>query len=203
MTEWGYLDLSEFKPPRISREWSQPIEAPRNRVTSFPINLNSEEGGQLAPGLYFVEIDSPEFWRLFQPPRQQPFRAVVIVGTANLTMKRSSTGELLVWATDLRSGEPVANVDIRVYDSSKQQIGTAQTDADGLARFANLPTQDQNYYGFWRRLQPGSYAVERGLQRLGIRHVRGFPAAPARQLHVYRSAHLPARSSGVFPRRRP
>ncbi|MCC7207397.1 MAG: Ig-like domain-containing protein, partial [Anaerolineae bacterium] len=153
MTEWGYLDLSQFKPPRISREWSQAIDEPRNKVATYPVYLAGESGGQLAPGLYYVEVDSPEFWRLFQEPLQQPIRTILVVGTANLTMKRTSTGELLVWATDLQSGQPVVDVTIRVFDNAKQQVAEGRTNEGGLVRFSDLASPDQDYYGYWVEAQ--------------------------------------------------
>ena len=148
-TQWGYMNLRDWVPQGFTREWSQTIEAARNTRVATPINLASESGGQLAPGLYWVELDSPEFWRFLQPALQEPIRRILVVASTTLTVKQATDGTMLVWATDLRSGQPVTGAQIRVYDSAGQRIATGQTDAEGLVRLRTSARSMQDYEGLW------------------------------------------------------
>jgi uncharacterized protein YfaS (alpha-2-macroglobulin family) len=56
----------------------------------------------------------------------------MIYGTTNLTIK-SDNDRMLVWATDVNTGLPVANAILKVYGNSAQEVGSGITDAQGLA----------------------------------------------------------------------
>jgi uncharacterized protein YfaS (alpha-2-macroglobulin family) len=90
------------------------------------------EGGSLLPGVYVLLAQST--------PNTGTTRHMLIVGNATLTMY-SAADQVSVWATDVQSGQPLANVPIRVYDSAGQ-IGSARTDADGLAVMPVPPAPD-------------------------------------------------------------
>ncbi len=86
-------------------------------------------GGGLAPGVYLLRVSAPERAAMGAGPTAH----VLIVGTANLTMK-STVDNLLVWATDVQSGLPLANQPISVYAAGglNAPIVSGVTDADGL-----------------------------------------------------------------------
>ena len=60
-------------------------------------------------------------------------RRIIVSSKVHFTLK-SASGEALVWATDYRSGQPVSNVPITFYTYNGGTIGSATTDAQGLAR---------------------------------------------------------------------
>jgi hypothetical protein len=97
----------------------------------------TDKGGPLAPGIYYLRAQSPETQQLGYDPVNQ----FMIVGTANLVLKFGND-ETLVWATDVTTGAPIANVNIRVYGKDYVLLGQSTTDGDGLMRMANEPTQD-------------------------------------------------------------
>jgi len=119
-----------FTPPHsgLVRDWSVPVEAPLNETKYAPIEL-AEGGGKLSPGLYLLDVDSPDLerdhWR---------HRHLLVVSRINLTLKVTSD-EMLVWATELASGRPVLGLKLKARDEHGTSFGTATTDADGLARF--------------------------------------------------------------------
>ncbi|MBL8157181.1 MAG: hypothetical protein JNM70_23615, partial [Anaerolineae bacterium] len=86
-------------------------------------------GGGLAPGVYLLRVSAPEQAAMGAGPTPH----VLVVGTANLTMK-STVDSLLIWATDVQSGLPLANQPISVYAAGSRDtpIATGMTDADGL-----------------------------------------------------------------------
>jgi len=113
---------------KLIRQWQAQLEAPADRQSFQALDL-VEGGGPLEPGLYLLDTDSP------QVDDRGPYgrRHLMVVTTANLTLKTGQR-DALVWATDLATGQPFAGVEVGFYDHLRQQIGTATTDADGLAR---------------------------------------------------------------------
>jgi len=121
---WNYI------PPDGSfiRQWSVPVEAPLNETQYAPIEL-VEGGGRLSPGLYLLDVDSPDVQRDVWGHRH-----LLMVSQINLTLK-VTTDEMLVWATELATGRPVSGLKLQARDEQGASFGTATTDADGLARF--------------------------------------------------------------------
>ncbi|MFB0537277.1 MAG: Ig-like domain-containing protein [Anaerolineae bacterium] len=123
-------DWWEYRPPAsgLVRQWSVPVETPLNEAQYAPIEL-VEGGGKLSPGLYLLDVDSPDVerdrWR---------HRHLLVVSQINLTLK-VTTDEMLVWATELATGRPVSDLKLKARDERGASFGTATTDADGLAHF--------------------------------------------------------------------
>ncbi len=87
--------------------------------------------GALPPGVYLLSVTSPETNSIGYGPT----RHFLIVGTANLTMK-FSVDEVLVWATNVESGQPLSGAPITLYDLNYTAIGSGTTDADGLVHIS-------------------------------------------------------------------
>ena len=81
----------------------------------------------LAPGIYLLDVDAPEMAQLDTRPRKH----FLMVSTAALTVK-SSINEVLVWATDVQTGAPIANEPISIFEEGRGQVANGVTDADGL-----------------------------------------------------------------------
>jgi len=95
------------------------------------INVAADDEGRLAPGVYWLSVQAPEM----AARSWEPQRHVLVVSTAVLTMK-SAIDSVTVWATDVQSGEPIANAPIVVYDTDYNVIAEGMTDADGLLSMA-------------------------------------------------------------------
>ncbi len=100
----------------------------------------TKAGDPLAPGFYFLGLDSPEV-----PHSDSPFvdQRQLVVASANLTFK-SSTTDGLVWLTDLESGKPVQGVPVTIYDKNFNPIGSGTTGADG-SLYLTLPAPADPY----------------------------------------------------------
>jgi len=133
----------DFTPPdsALLRRWSQPVEAPQNERVFQRLDL-SEDGGPLPAGLYWLEVSAPEL----PPDRWRRVQFPLIVTPVNLTLKVSPR-EVLVWATDLATGEPVAGLPLTLYGSQGRTIAQATTDDQGLAIIAR-PAGTEGY-GLW------------------------------------------------------
>jgi len=119
-----------FQPAKrdLVRRWSKEVSAPLNKTRVTGTVVESEEGAGLAPGLYYLEVTAPEV----AERRNQPARIMMVVSRLNLTLKQSQT-EALVWATDLKSGQAVADLPVSFW-SEFDSLGQGQTDKDGVAQ---------------------------------------------------------------------
>ncbi len=93
------------------------------------VTLDEGIGGSdaLPPGVYFLRVSAPETSQAGYNPQQH----FLMVSTASLTVK-SSLDSVLVWATDVNTGEPIADAPITIYDANQGNVGEGVTDADGL-----------------------------------------------------------------------
>ena len=86
------------------------------------------------PGFYVVEMGSPALGASLLGKSQAMYvRTSVLVTNLGVHFKQGRENSL-VWVTTLDKGKPVANADIRVTDCNGDEIATAKTDAQGLAK---------------------------------------------------------------------
>jgi hypothetical protein len=111
------------------RSFTQKVENTPNKQVVTKLLLAGDKGGALTPGVYLVQTSSPETLKQYQYPSYQ----FLTVGTANLTFKLAPN-EVMVWATDLKSGQPIAGAPIQILDENGTQIAAGITDTDGLFR---------------------------------------------------------------------
>jgi len=95
------------------------------------------EGDSLAPGIYYLEVNSPETAAL----GYRPARHFLVVGTANLTTYTSVEG-MTVWATDVNTGQPIPDAPIQIVDGAFNVVAQAMTDSDGIARLNDIKVSD-------------------------------------------------------------
>ncbi|MGB9776311.1 MAG: Ig-like domain-containing protein [Anaerolineae bacterium] len=127
-----------FRPPeeQIIRRWTIPVEAPLNEARYQRIDL-AEDKGPLPPGLYLLDVSSPETRRRGWPPT----RHILVVSRIHMTLKLASR-EALVWATDLSTGKPVPNLPVTVSGKGGTITARGTTDADGVFRTGFPPLED-------------------------------------------------------------
>jgi alpha-2-macroglobulin len=110
-----------------------------NDISRVSFNLEDQSGDALAPGFYFMTLDSPnvEFSGNYLDTR------LLVVSDANVTFKSTQT-EGLMWVTDLDTGTPLADVSLGVYDSYFKLIGQGATNSSGLLKL-DLPQPERSY----------------------------------------------------------
>ena len=128
----------EYKPKAdaLLREWTVPVtpEPNSNTLTKYQLG-DATTGIPLPSGIYWLELRAPEVKYVsgadgVPPGTQEVPRHLLIVSPFNLIAKKTAS-EILVWATDLRSGQPVPDVPIRVRGPAAAE---GATDADGIFR---------------------------------------------------------------------
>jgi len=101
-----------------------------------PVSIQGAEGdGRLAPGIYYLRIDAPEF----TTNSYRPDHYMVVADT--LLMVKSSVSGATVWATNPQTGEPVADAAVKFFankDDSNIQVAEGVTNADGFLQ-VDLP----------------------------------------------------------------
>jgi uncharacterized protein YfaS (alpha-2-macroglobulin family) len=130
----GPKDIATFTPSAAAlRRWTVPLPPEENRVHLVRTKLTADDG-PLPPGEYFVRLEGvrPSFG----------FSAIAfsVVDTALVT--KLGVDELLVWALDYASGQPLAGVELTADGVGLAGSDRARTDAAGLATFAVRPAND-------------------------------------------------------------
>jgi uncharacterized protein YfaS (alpha-2-macroglobulin family) len=133
---WDYWDKFSPDPKDLVRQWSEEVDAPINQSGVLSTKVASEEGGTLAPGLYYLELTAPE---MKEQEYWQPSRLIMVVSRLNLTLKQGEA-EALVWATDLASGQVVPGLSVSLQSDSAT-LAEGWTGQDGVFR-AEFPRQD-------------------------------------------------------------
>lgn len=120
-----------------AESWSVPVTLPADRNTGFELPLTRDQG-PLPYGLYAFSIRAPQQTTPFQA---EPF--FVVSSRIHLTLKQAQ-GELVAWAVDLETREPVSGLELAAWTSSGAQVGSGVTDMQGLAHI-ELP-EDLDVY---------------------------------------------------------
>ncbi|MGC9397071.1 MAG: Ig-like domain-containing protein [Anaerolineae bacterium] len=137
MGEYGFMDY-EGAPQNALRRWTLALDIQPNRTAVVPVDL-TEDGNPLPTGYYHLEWTVPNAERLWNWNTSLRFAVV----DRHVTLKVGTT-EALIWVTDLRSAQPVADAPVRLLDRFGNEIGAGVTDADGIARFA-IPMQQEQW----------------------------------------------------------
>ena len=114
------------------------------------VQLGTETPPALAPGVYFLELRSPET----DAREYDPQRHVLLVQSVNITLKFSQ-GTALAWVTDLQSGEPVTGAPVIFYNQDFDPIARAVTGEDGLAT-AIIPRLEDLYTTLYASVDEGA-----------------------------------------------
>jgi hypothetical protein len=119
--------------PADNQSWVDTLDLPANRVQ--PVNLAiTPKKGSLAPGLYYLRL----------PPTLQGLNSsnyLLVVSSLQLTFKLSQS-DALVWAVDLRTGKPVPDAPVEIYNENGALIAKGQTDSDGIFEAPVSPLKD-------------------------------------------------------------
>ncbi|HMN22644.1 MAG TPA: MG2 domain-containing protein [Ottowia sp.] len=102
-------------------------------------------GVPLPAGFQVLEVSSRQLGAALLDPDYGPQRRMVVrtsVLVTNLAVHfKLGRENALAWVTTLDRGEPVAGARVQVSDCAGKLLATAQTDAQGLARFKDLATR--------------------------------------------------------------
>jgi uncharacterized protein YfaS (alpha-2-macroglobulin family) len=149
---WSYWDAYRGQSENLVRQWTLDANPPLDESRVYRVNL-PEDGGALAPGLYFLTAqgDYDSIYPEARPTDVQLWlnKQMLVVSRYNLSLKATTTeeGEALAWATDLRSGDGAAGLPVQIMVSRPRGsavLAEGTTDGDGVF-FAEIhkPLEDQ------------------------------------------------------------
>jgi len=146
----------------LLREWDQKLAHPDDNQFHVALIPLAGQGKSLAEGFYRLLVSAPgqnDYKHRSGFNYKDDFR--FLVTPYNIVLKSSATGAL-VWVTDLRTGEPVAGVPLRLFRDKGVLDGV--TDADGLWRttFAEAVSPWKKVTVFSNPQAPNGYATNRG-----------------------------------------
>ena len=129
----GY-ELSDFA-PEADTAWTQTLDLTPNRSQPIKIPLTPDNLNQPG-GLYYYGVQSTEFENIGQD-------FLAIVSDTHLVIKRSEK-QILVWAVDLQTWQPVFQIALTIYDKNGSPVRSCSTDENGIC-MVSLP-DDINVY---------------------------------------------------------
>jgi uncharacterized protein YfaS (alpha-2-macroglobulin family) len=129
-----------------SKSWSVKTANKLNdwEVSSFDVEKTL--GSTLAPGLYALTARAPEFIARYGNPEPIVLTQYFTITDIALTLKYSGD-HALVWATDMRTGVPVADASVAFHAQGGAIPVTGRTDAQGFfeapVRMADFTTRQE------------------------------------------------------------
>ncbi|PJF29557.1 MAG: hypothetical protein CUN52_07770, partial [Phototrophicales bacterium] len=141
-------------PDDLLKNWQIESVAPENYVRFELLDLGAglyEDKTALDPGIYFLTMSSPETRRA----QYDDYKHFLVVANANLVTKMS-IDNVLIWATDLQTGAPIANTTIKIYDGRYSEVARGTTDENGML-YLDLPRTNDVYDKRIAILDDGTY----------------------------------------------
>jgi uncharacterized protein YfaS (alpha-2-macroglobulin family) len=205
----GYENLQTFS-PQNPVTYTQTYDLPPSRSQAIALPLAAEEEA-LAPGLYYVSVDSPQLHQAMgaaggdfdisaRAASQVGNVYLVVASNVNLTFKNGAT-DALVWATDLRTNTPLPDAPAAIYDQTGALLASGQTDKQGVWQ-ADIPPQRSNPSLLAVVGQPGeenfglalsSWNIGISSWELGIPY-RQLPPQPQTYLYTDRPIYRPGQT---------
>jgi uncharacterized protein YfaS (alpha-2-macroglobulin family) len=139
--DWEALHEFAGSPKSLVRAWSVEIPNPPQDETAFTTaDLLMEDGSPLQPGYYWLQVK--EAGADCQPSDSPCDSMLLVVTKTHLVVKRASQ-EIMVWAVDMASGEPLPDLPVTVYNGSGQRLTGGVTSDDGVFEGSLLEELDQ------------------------------------------------------------
>lgn len=147
-----------YSPPAADLVWrasdSSSTGVERRVLKRFTPQSSNDQ--PLEPGFYFLTLNAqkiPITWKNHLDSR------ILLVASANLTVKSTDT-EVMIWATDLTTGDPLPGLPVAIYDAGFNVLKKGVTGADGTVIFAGLRKGPDWYATF--------YAMSEGPEHFGF-----------------------------------
>ncbi len=135
---YGNTADNDIKSKEGYQSWSITPPSKHDVWAVTPFDVEKKVGQSLAPGIYTMQLSSPEY-KDYNGQKIYNKQFFVITNIA-LTLKYSGD-HALVWATDMETGAPVADAAIVFHSLNGNPILNGKTDAQGFFETAiSLPT---------------------------------------------------------------
>lgn len=143
-----YTFQSNYTPQEID-SWNEVLDLTPNQSKPYTVDLLRDgKRPPLTPGLYFVDISSRDVARTRQAVTP------LLISNVNVTLKTNAT-QAFLWAVDLRTKTPIANIPVTLYSSKGVILANGNTDANGTWK-GDFVSSDNSYENVYAVLgKPG------------------------------------------------
>lgn len=125
-----YADSLELGDLPSSVQKTFPSTAKKNETFGMELDLAKILGGKMQSGLYAVRVEAPEE---INPYTKLHMVHTQIVDITNMALTMKTSGDrVLVWATDMTTGEPVRGATVSLRGLDGNVVATGQTGTNGL-----------------------------------------------------------------------
>jgi len=111
-------------------------DSPKNQWKIFPFNPFAPLSSYTASGIYVITVQAPE-WKNSDNKQKFFAQQYFAVTETALTLKYSGNNAL-VWATNMQTGKPVIDAEIKFINGKGEAIITGKTDLDGFFEVKNF-----------------------------------------------------------------
>jgi uncharacterized protein YfaS (alpha-2-macroglobulin family) len=118
----GYTYRQNFVPSDVLY-WTDHLELPSNQATTVTLNI-PKEGRFSQPGLYFLRVEQPDMWGYTNS-------MILAISHYQTTLKLSPT-QAFVWAVDLDTNAPAANLPVTVFNQAGTPLVSGTTNGSGV-----------------------------------------------------------------------
>jgi uncharacterized protein YfaS (alpha-2-macroglobulin family) len=147
----GY-DYRQNFTPRDVQSWTFYPDTPTNKATQVTLPI-APNGKPRTPGLYFMRVNIPGTYA---------YASTTILAVSHIqTTLKVSPSDAFVWAVDLDTNTPAANLPVSIYTDAGQVLASGTTDTSGVfaasiegmqnsfdASFAMLGTPGEDDFSF-------------------------------------------------------
>jgi alpha-2-macroglobulin len=148
LLEWWGPKLVDFSKTKLLKPVSKKIviTGKKNEWGQHSFDPTEVLGGTPGPGMYYVELGSPE---VQQGAFADGGKKKVLVNFTDIgVVSKLSPTRGLVWATKLSTGKPLPGATVTVRDATGKATWTGTTDASGIAMLPGesaLGANDENF----------------------------------------------------------
>jgi len=142
----GYLGWDETPNPPF-KEMEITLNYKKDQKILTKLDFNEIAGKILTPGFYYFELSSDEVENYNGEKFTNRSKQYFVLTNTALTYKRSPD-KILIWATDLKTGLPISDIDLFVKKGDKL-IADGRPDSRGL--FEKAITENTDYQVFGKR----------------------------------------------------
>ena len=135
---WGD-DWTALAPRAIRRRVA--VGAPRDRVSLYGLELPAPDASRRDPSLLLIRVTSPRFQRAdsARDARMEPRQPIALVQVTDLAVHaKIGVEEGAVWVVGASDGLPRATASVTLRDAAGRAVGSALTDARGIARLRGI-----------------------------------------------------------------
>jgi hypothetical protein len=93
------------------------------------LDLSQMLNTEFKNGIYFFEVSSPQYLDYNKTPYR--YFQTFFISDTNLALKKSGQ-DLLIWATDIKTGKPVSGMNLSIRSSGGLELQTGVTDSNGI-----------------------------------------------------------------------